>query len=63
MFICLMKKYNSYHSAVNICYSLGIENHLLPRDLVPSIKHSTAHYWKNDNPDKYFGSKFALTVL
>ncbi len=57
-----MKKYNSYHSSVKICYSLGIENHLLPKEFLSSIKPSTAHYWKNDNPDKFVGSEFASTI-
>ncbi len=57
-----MKKYNTYHSSIKICYSLGIENHILPQDFISSIKRSTAHYWKNDSPDKYIGSEFASTV-
>jgi hypothetical protein len=57
-----MKKYNSYHSSVKICYSLGIENHLLPHEFLASIKPSTAHYWKHDNPDKYLGSEFASSI-
>lgn len=57
-----MKKYNSYHSSIKICYSLGIENHVLPQDFLSSIKPSTVHYWKNDTPDKYVGSEFASTV-
>jgi transposase InsO family protein len=57
-----MKKYNSYHSSVKICYSLGIENHVLPQDFLSSIKPSTAHYWKKDSADKYVGSEFATTV-
>ncbi len=62
MFICRMKKYRFYHSSVKICYSLGIENHLLPNEFLSSIKPSTAHYWKNDNPDKYIGSEFAPAI-
>ncbi len=54
-----MKKCNSYHSSIKICYSLGIDNHHLPQEFLSSIKPSTAHYWKNDNPDKYLDSEFA----
>ena len=57
-----MKKYNSYHTSVKICYSLGIEHHILPQDFLSTIKPSTAHYWKNDTADKYVGSEFATTV-
>lgn len=57
-----MKKYNSYHSSVKICYALGIENHLLPHEFISSIKPSTSHYWKNDNPDKYLGHEFAASI-
>ncbi|SDW83034.1 Integrase core domain-containing protein [Lutibacter oricola] len=57
-----MKKYKSYHSSVKICYALSIENHLLPNDFLKSIKPSTAHYWKSDNPDKFVGSEFASSI-
>ena len=57
-----MKKYNSYHSSVKICYALGIQNHLLPDNFTSTIKPSTAHYWKNDNPHKYLGSEFSSSI-
>ena len=30
-----MSKYNSYHSQVKICYSLGLEKELLPKTFIP----------------------------
>ena len=57
-----MKKYKSYHSSVKICYALGIQNHLLPDNFTSTIKPSTAHYWKNDNPHKYLGSEFSSSI-
>lgn len=57
-----MKKYKFYHSSVKICYALGIQNHLLPDNFTPTIKPSTAHYWKNDNPHKYLGSEFSSSI-
>ena len=57
-----MKKYNSYHSSVKICYALGIQNHLLPDNFTSTIKPSTAHYWKNENPNKYLGTEFSLSL-
>ena len=47
---------------MKICYSLGIENHVLPQDFLYTIKPSTVHYRKNDTADKYVGSEFATTV-
>ncbi|MFI1772527.1 hypothetical protein [Thalassobellus citreus] len=57
-----IKKYNSCHSVIKICISLGIENHLLPNEFIASINPSTDHYWKQDNPDKYMGAEFASTI-
>jgi len=57
-----MKKYNSYHSSVKICYALGIQDHLLPDNFTSTIKPSTSHYWKNDNPHKYLGSEFSSSI-
>ncbi|MDI1254537.1 MAG: hypothetical protein PSV16_00425, partial [Flavobacterium sp.] len=41
---------------------LGIQEQVLPENFTKEIPNSTLHYWKNENPDRYVGSEFALEI-
>ena len=57
-----MAKYNSYHSQVKICYSLGLEKELLPKAFTKDIPRSTYFQWRQTPSDKYLGSEFAHKI-
>ncbi|CAD7807382.1 hypothetical protein CHRY9390_01649 [Chryseobacterium aquaeductus] len=57
-----MAKYNSYHSQVKICYSLGLEEQLLPKTFTKDIPRSTYFQWRQTPSDKYLGSEFAHKI-
>jgi transposase InsO family protein len=57
-----MAKYNSYHSQVKICYSLGLEKELLPKTFTKDIPRSTYFQWRQTPSDKYLGSEFAHKI-
>ena len=57
-----MQKYKSYHSGVKICYALGIQEEILPKNFSKNIPNSTSHYWKNENLDKYLGAEFVSKI-
>ena len=57
-----MSKYNTYHSQVKICYSLGLEKELLPKAFAKDIPRSTYFQWRQTPSDKYLGSEFAHKI-
>ena len=57
-----MSKYNTYHSQVKICYSLGLEKQLLPKTFTKGIPRSTYFQWRQTPSDKYLGSEFAHKI-
>lgn len=57
-----MGKYNTYHSGVKICYSLGLQNELLSDKFIKEIPNSTSHSWKKDSSNKFIGAEFASGI-
>jgi len=57
-----MRKYKAYHTSIKSCFALGIEDAVLPASFIDSISHSTAYYWKKDQPEKYVGYEFASQI-
>ena len=57
-----MKRYNSYHTRIKTCYSLGLEDSLLPQEFTTSIPRSTTQTWKDLNPEAFVGYEFADRV-
>ena len=57
-----MSRYNSYHTSVKACFSLGIEKQLLPKDFLNRIPPSTSHSWKNEHPGKHIGDELAFKI-
>ncbi|MBN9295001.1 MAG: transposase family protein [Flavobacteriia bacterium] len=54
---------NSYHTALKICYALGLQNQLIDISIRQQIPHSTSHYWKNNtNPESYIGSAISASI-
>lgn len=54
---------NSYHTALKICYALGLQNQLIDISIRQQIPHSTSHYWKNNtNPENYIGSAISASI-
>lgn len=57
-----MQKYNKYHTNVKVCYSLGIEKQLLPKDFIQTIPTSTVDYWKKTKPEDCLGIEYSNVV-
>mgnify|MGYP003583166348 CR=1 FL=1 len=57
-----MSKYKSYHSSIKTCFALGIQNQLLPQQLISQIPNSTSHYWKDQTPEKTIGHQHAADI-
>ena len=57
-----MKRYNSYHTKIKTCYSLGLQETLLPKEFITSIPRSTTQGWKDLNPETFIGYEFAHQV-
>lgn len=56
------KKYKTYHSGVKVCYSLGLQNELLPKEFTQSIPASTSFYWKQNSSEKYMGAEYVSAI-
>ena len=54
--------YKKYHSSVKLAYAMGMEKQLLPESFRSQIAPSTAHHWKQDDPDEYIGSEYASMI-
>lgn len=57
-----MKIYNTYHAKIKTCYSLGLQETLLPKELTSRIPRSTTQTWKKLNPEAFIGYDFANQV-
>ena len=57
-----MKRYNSYHTRIKTCYSLGLEDSLLPQEFTTSIPRSTTQTWKDLNPEVFVGYEFVNRI-
>ena len=45
-----------------MCYSLGLQNELLPKEFTQSIPSSTSFYWKQDSSEKYIGAEYVSII-
>ena len=58
-----MATYKSYHTGVKTCYSLGLENDILPDSFTETIPKSTSFYWKRENTSqKYIGGELVSKI-
>lgn len=56
-----MRINRSYHTAIKICFILGVEQ-ILPEELRKSIPRSTIYDWRREKESKYVGHEFASKV-
>ena len=53
----MSKCYFRYHTNIKLCYSLGIEKQLFPKEFTDKIP-ATSQYWKNKNVNDYLGYEY-----
>ena len=54
----MSKCYSRYHTNVKLCYSLGIEKQIFPKEFLQEIPKTTSQYWKKKNNLEYYGSQY-----
>ena len=52
------QSYSRYHTNIKLCYSLGIEKQLFPKEFTDKIPATTSQYWKNKNANDYLGYEY-----
>ena len=50
--------YTSYHTNLKLCFSLGIENQIFPKEFLEKIPKTTSQYWKTKKTVDFCGSEF-----
>ena len=54
----MSQNYVRYHTNIKLCYSLGIEKQLFPKEFTDKIPATTSQYWKNKNVNDYLGYEY-----
>lgn len=54
----MSKYYLRYHTNVKLCYSIGIEKQIFPKEFLDEIPKTTSQYWKKKNIIEYYGSQY-----
>lgn len=54
----MSQSYYRYHTNVKLCYSLGIEKQIFPKEFLQQIPKTTSQYWKNKSITEYYGSEY-----
>lgn len=57
-----MQKYKKYHTDIKTCFSLGLQNEILPEKFLKEIPGSTSHYWKELDSEKFVGAEFSKNI-
>ncbi|GGP06300.1 hypothetical protein GCM10010992_25960 [Cloacibacterium rupense] len=52
------QSYSRYHTNIKLCYSLGIEKQLFPKEFTDKIPATTSQYRKNKNANDYLGYEY-----